>query len=259
MASICSLESFDKVAGVVVGVYPADHPLHTKIKEGFVKFRKVASLLYKFCTYTKSQKKRKVDDFMDVLDPLLLAWDGAFPHKAYFLKLHHIMAHLPDFVERYGMLGRISEEIFESVHALAGRVKQMVATMCSDSQRIETANAKAQTKLKPGCMEATIKIREESKGKNRGPAKTKPTRHDNVTVLSDIHFRERLVGGKLYIDISKGKARLPKEWRDLYLLVSAGKVPAYWTKVFERIQQSFGCEKTRGNIHKSLMIIRLTI
>ena len=142
-------------------------------------------------------------------------------------------AHLPEFVDRYGMLGRISEESFESVHALMARVKEMVVTMRSDSQRIETASAKAQTKLKPGCMEATIKIREESQGKKRGPAKTKPTRHNKVTLLSDIDFKERTVGGKVYLEILDAKARLPKEWRDLYLLVSAGKVPESWTQVFD--------------------------
>ena len=109
---INTLLHFEKVAEIVENVYPEDNPLHQKIKTAFVGFRKVAKLLYPFLTYTKSQKK----SFLELLDPLLLAWNAAFPDKKYSLKLYHIMTHLPDFVENYGILGRVSEESFEAVH-----------------------------------------------------------------------------------------------------------------------------------------------
>ena len=69
--------------------------------------------------------------------------DETFPDKKYFLKLHRIMAHLPDFVDTYGMLGRVSDASFESVHALMAQIKAIVAEMQGDQKRIETTAAKA--------------------------------------------------------------------------------------------------------------------
>ena len=37
----------------------------------------------------------------------------------------------------------------------------------------------------------------------------------------------------MFINILDGKGRLPKEWKDLYLQVSAGKVPLHWREIFE--------------------------
>ena len=115
---IDTLQHFDKVADAVEKVYPASHLIHEKIKKAFAGYPKVANLMYPFLTYMKSQKKRHLERFLQLLDPLLLAWDETFPDKKYFLKLHHIMAHLPGFVDKYQMLGRILEESFESVHSL---------------------------------------------------------------------------------------------------------------------------------------------
>ena len=189
--------------------------------------------MYPFLTYMKSQKKRHLQRFLQLLDPLLLAWDETFPDKKYFLKLHHIMAHLPDFVDKYQMLGRILEESFESVHSLMARIKAMVASMTGDQKRIETANAKCQTKLKPQVMEPSIKITTANIGKKRGPAKNKPTTQNATTAPIEIAFNEVYVEGRQFIDILDGMARLPKEWKELYLLVTAGKVPQSWREVFD--------------------------
>jgi len=40
------------------------------------------------------------------------------------------------------------------------------------------------------------------------------------------------VEGRQFIDILDGMARLPKEWKELHLLVTAGKVPQSWREVF---------------------------
>ena len=40
------------------------------------------------------------------------------------------------------------------------------------------------------------------------------------------------VQDKDFIDIP-GVGRLPKEWEELYILVTAGRVPKSWWKVFE--------------------------
>ena len=203
---IDTLQHFDKVADAVEKVYPASHLLHEKIKKAFAGYRKVANLMYPFLTYMKSQKKRHLQRFLQLLDPLLLAWDETFPDRKYFLKLHHIMAHLSDFVNKYQMLGRILEESFESVHSLMARIKAMVASMTGDQKRIETANAKCQTKLKPQVMEPSIKITTANIGKKRGPAKNKPTTQNATTTPIEIAFNEVYVEGRQFIDILDGMA-----------------------------------------------------
>ena len=128
-----------------------------------------------------------------------------FPDEKYFLKLHHIMAHLPDFVANYGMLDRVSEESFEAVHALMAQIKAMLATMTSNQKRIETATSKAQTKLKPGVMDASVKLKQGSTGKKRGPAKNVPARLEAVTAPSDIAFFVVVVGGGSTLSFSMEK------------------------------------------------------
>ena len=131
------------------------------------------------------------------------------------------------------MLDRVSEESFEAVHALMAQIKAMLATMTSDQKRIETVTSKAQTKLKPGVMDASVKLKQGSTGKKRGPAKNVPARLEAVTAPSDIAFVVVVVGGRKYIEFLNRKARLPKEWQELYILVTAGRVPQSWMKVFE--------------------------
>ncbi|KAL7548977.1 hypothetical protein ACHAWF_012244 [Thalassiosira exigua] len=231
---INTLVHFDKVADAVERVYPEGHPLHQLIKEKFIGFRRVAKLLYPFVTYMKSQKKRHVEEYMELLDPLLKEWDKAFPEKAYFLKLHHAMAHLPDFVEIYGMLGRVSEESFESVHTLMAKIKEMVSSMHSDTQRIETAAAKSQTTLKPKVMEASIKLSEKPTKKRDADApkrKAVPRAATNTSVPIDVVTV--LVGGEEFIDILGGRARLPKEWEHLYNLITSSRVPPSWRRIWD--------------------------
>lgn len=228
---INTLKNFDQVADVVESVYPEGDPLHEKIKAAFVSFRKVASFMYDFVTYTKSQQKRDVTKFMELLDPLLREWDAAFPNKAYFLKLHHIAGHLPEFVELYGMPGRVSEESFESVHALMARIKRMVASMSSDQKRIQTMTAKAQTKLMPGAMDSGVLISEGVKGKARGPAKTKLAKAAGIVAV-ELGYTVVQVGEEEFIEILGGKGRLPRAWEELYLLVTAGRVPQSWRAAF---------------------------
>jgi hypothetical protein len=219
---ISTLEHFDKVADAVENVTPPDNELYGSIKHAFIGFRKVAKLLYPFLIYVKSQKKRCVNKFMALLNPILQAWDETFPEKNYFVKLHHIMSHLLDFVKKYEMLGRVSKESFEAVHAQNARIQRMVQSMHGDKKRIETASAKAQTKLKPNVMHSSVVIKNGVRGKKREKPRKKAEREDGIKAQVEITNHITEVEGVQYFDVLDGKGRLPLHWKDFYELVSAG-------------------------------------
>ena len=91
--------------------------------------------------------------------------------NTYFLKLHHTMAHLPEFVKMYRMLERVSEESFETLHALIAQIKNMVRIMHGDVERIESADAKAHNCLKRGVIDRDNSINASIKRHKQGPCK----------------------------------------------------------------------------------------
>ena len=227
---------FSNIAEIVEAVYPVTHPYHNTIKQTFAKYRRVAVTLAKLAAYMKSQELRKLEDYLPILNDFIWAWEDAGLRntnklKTYFLKLHHTMAHSPEFVKLYGMLGRVSEESFEALHALIAQIKSMVRTMHGDVKKIESANAKAQTRLKRQVIEVDNTIVASVKRTKRTGVKS--TRQEKAVAAQMELFKVTRVDGEDFIDIDNGKARIKKEWEELYLMISCGKVPLSWTKPFD--------------------------
>ena len=166
--------------------------------------------------------------YLPILNDFIWAWEDVGLRntnklKTYFLKLHHTMAHSPEFVKLYGMLGRVSEESFEALHALIAQIKSMVRTMHGDVKRIELANAKAQTRLKRQVIEVDNTIVASVKRTKRTGVKS--TRQEKAVAAQMESFKVTRVDGEDFIDIDNGKARIKKDWEELYLMISCGKVP----------------------------------
>ena len=233
------LSNYDAVADVVESVYPPGSSLREKIESAFTNLRKLSKSLLDVSRYLKSQERRQLDDYLPKLNELILDWELADMRKmagtrdmSYFIKLHHLMAHSPEFIRKYGMSGRVSEESFEAIHALISRIKKMVATMHGDIRRITSACSKAQNTLKKGVNDSSNKIHSSiHRYSQAGQPKSKQI--DRVIASSSAAPTTHTFDGREFVDINDGKARIPKDWLELWLLISSGEVPRSWYKVFE--------------------------
>ena len=118
--NVRALNSFGKfglIAKVCAAAYPTSDPKHKKIREDFALYEDLARKLHALALLMKSQKRIDSNNFDNKLLDFILAWNKAIPGKTYSNKLYSVMMHLPDFVEEYGICGRVFEESHESVHA----------------------------------------------------------------------------------------------------------------------------------------------
>jgi hypothetical protein len=72
--------------------------------------------------------------FLSLLDPFITSWDAAFPDKACFLKLHHLLAHSFTFVNMYHMYGIASAEGFEALHPKINALMQLSSSQTAEKR-----------------------------------------------------------------------------------------------------------------------------
>lgn len=97
----------------------------------------------------KSQKQLPIDEIEKLLLDFIDAWEAAWPFVPYFNKLHWLMAHVLEFIEEYGIYGRLSAESHESVHARLMKMKDNLNRMASTEQRFSTFYARAAVNMDP--------------------------------------------------------------------------------------------------------------
>ena len=62
---------------------------------------------------------------------------------------------------------------------------------------------------------------------------SKSTRQETSVAAQMESFKVIRVDGEDFIGIDNGKARIKKDWEELFLMISCGKVPLSWTKPFD--------------------------
>ena len=186
--------------------------------------------------FTKSQKKCNATDFLDKLDKFLKRWDAALPDKEYFLKLHHLIHHVVEFIKRYGMCGRVSAESFEAIHALIAKLKSMSRSQ-STLNRIKTTNGKLQTVMKPEVMSATEMYTEKSTGKKRGPYNKTPSTQSTEAAESFEAYDIETYGGVEYIKVFAGEGVILKDHKDIWRMLSTSYTPPKWVSISNRPKQ----------------------
>lgn len=152
------LQNFNRVREKVVNMYapnfsgPSPPTLRELamfewLKGLFARFQRVADTLFHILTFLKSQEKRDPHVFKELVYQFALAWEDAFPDKNAFNKLHFLLGHLPEFIELWEMIGVVNEESFEALHSRLARIKNLVKSMPSHSERVAVVNARMQTML----------------------------------------------------------------------------------------------------------------
>jgi hypothetical protein len=226
------IDRFSEVKAFVCNVYPGDSELGRQVRDKFKLYERLAEKLLVLLRYLKSQDKRSEVEFMKILDEFLQAWDEAFPGMPYFLKLHHLMQHVYDFIKEYGMFGILSEESMEALHVLVSAIKSLTSSQPTE-QRIATNNAKTQSISKPSIRAVSKLIDETRTGKARGSGtyniKPKEIDNDNPSTNSMQH-KTITIDGQVFVDTEHG--RLPRDMEELYILLVLRRAPPSWTEIF---------------------------
>ena len=187
----------------------------------------------------KSQKTIESKNFDNKVLDFILAWDKAFPGKQYFNKLHFVMMHLPEFVEEYGICGRVSAESHESVHTMMARSKDAMKRMASTKQKYRTLFARATANLKRGIVESKAKYDKKTKrGKRQKTYNTNKNRkqQDQITFSSAIFAGTEIVNDEGFLVLSDCQGRISSKYRDQFLYVKTGRAPDDWVDCFLQTQ-----------------------
>ena len=154
----------------------------------------------------------------------------------YFNKLHFIMMHVPEFVERYQCLGRLSAESHESVHARLAGAKKVVMKMTSTKQKYETLYARSSVDLKEGIAPRKTLVEKKMTGKKRGCYNTtnnKSKQRDDIQFVSYDFVGTEVVDGEEFLILPCNGGRIQSKYRDRSLYVTQGRAPSHWISSFE--------------------------
>ena len=226
-----TLQKFPEIVSVILSSYADDDPKKQLAEEIFGKFEDLAEKTFKLMTYLKSQERRCPDEFLDLLLDFVMSWEDTFPDVPCFNKLHFLMRHVVEFIDEYGIYGRVSSESHEAMHAKIGRIKQVLKSMTSTRQRMETFHARASSNLKNGVIESRAVVDKKMSGRKRGryniSAATK--RQDEVDFVDAVVFEEEVVEfkGEEFLDLHSG-GRIFAKHESIFLYACTGRAPADW-------------------------------
>ncbi|CAB9531360.1 unknown protein [Seminavis robusta] len=149
-----------------------------------------------------------------------------------FNKLHVLTTHTTLFARQHGLLGRVSEEGFESSHKSIESVRKPLACMTSTSDRAHTIYRRILLQSRPEVESIFRSIDEAFTKKKRGPYRKDPTKMktaDSAPAGNNIDQRQLLPQG--FVHSINGYV-VKEKWRDAFEYVCFSKVPNSWCGVF---------------------------
>ena len=129
-------------------------------------------------------------------------WEDAFPGKS-FNKFHGLFCTIRNFVHKYEMTGRISEESNEGFNGTLADIKERLRCMPSHKERIHLTSAQTQGNLNGNILEEKLAIRASIEGKRRGPQKDKVQIADERSVVGG-SGDSVLLRGDTYLRLQNG-------------------------------------------------------
>ncbi|CAB9522585.1 unknown protein [Seminavis robusta] len=236
------LERCDKVVERMGRVFQGnDNPqLQQPVDTLMAKYLAMAKLLYRMAVMMKSQRKWEAatcDEFEGAAQSYASLWlsfiggDDADTSPAIFNKLHVLVSHIPQFARKHGMLGRCSEEGFESSHKCIESVRKPLSCMTSTEDRAHTIYRRIMLQSRPEIERTFESINNHfTKGK-RGPYNKDPTKMKTAdsTSAAKVFGCSPLPEG--FVQSINGYV-IKEAWKDYFEYVCFSKVPSSWTKVF---------------------------
>ena len=180
-----------------------------------------------------SSKARRRDALKSAMTySLHCTWLGAMQG---FNKFHVLFFEIREYIHRYHMAGRTSEESNEAFNARLAKCKDLLKRMPSTTQRVNLTNARVQGNLNGEILKDKLAIEKKIEGKKRGPQKKK-ARIDNVAVTSSV-LEEVEFENETFIKLTDGKL-LPKEFIGYQEYYGGGKIPKAWEDALARTAPS---------------------
>lgn len=232
------LEKWSDIADCVAKCYDNSdeaEEFSPSIKSLMERSKEIAQHLLVVSKILKSQSKQsslQIIKLRDAIYRLSKAWRNHFPNTTIFLKFHHVEAHVLDFVKRYEMYGRVSEEGFESAHPYVNQIRDMLKSVASTTQRINTICQRLHSGMNDEVTSAKTEVKVATTGKKRSRYDTSNSTsraHEHVGIVSDFF---NLVEGGAFLQLA-GEVLIPAEWKDVYFMAVFGKVPDWWTSCFQ--------------------------
>ena len=231
---ISVLENWDKVCDAVNRVYERNTSMGNKVGSFIDKTRKIATPLLTISKLLKSQKKFTPERIRQLKEALVLhsmAWRIGFPHKNIWLKLHRLETHIVQFIERWGFVGRRSEEGFEAVHPILNGLFKMSSHIVNTETRATSMSRQIAVDMASDVIQVVDKVKSKFTKRKYGPNRKRSASRQGAsgrTILSE-ELTDEIEGD--YIDVSNDEV-IKKSWVPLYMLIEAGKVPEHWSKAF---------------------------
>lgn len=228
-----ALSEWYAISATVSMVYEDEPPKRASVKKLMDESIPYATALLAVAELLKSQRRLTIDD-INKLETLSEQMSDYWfkTGKNIFLKMHHLLEHVIDFIKRYGMFGRISEEGYEAVHPLVNDIKEKTASMVNLADRTKNFYNMFHVNLDPTVLAVQAQVEAATTRGPRGPYKKKSTRKEDPFECGDgLDDRVKVDGY-----VTTGPGELMKEERvEVYDMSEVGKVPDAWVKVFEHV------------------------
>lgn len=229
--ALSSLEKFDDIAEVCVKAFGQN----SELEQLFEGFKNVAHALFILAKMLKSQGKLDHQKLEDAIIDFIVEFRRVFPGVPYFNKLHFIVMHVPEFVRKYGCLGRLSAESHESVHANIARTKDIVKRMVSTKKKYITLFARSMSGLKDGISYRKSLVEKKRTGKKRGNYNSKnmsSKAQDDVEFICTEYSETTTFNGEEFLVLPLHSGLIHHRYKDTFLYVTQGKAPIEWVESF---------------------------
>ena len=142
-----TLENFGKVTSGMIDLYDPQSEEYVRLERETPQWEQLAKKLYVIYCFLKRQQKRDPEECDRKFYKLWNVLKGSFTGMK-FDKFHGLFCTSHNFIYKYHMAGRVSEESNEAFNAVLANVKRMLRCMSATVGRIKTINQQTQVKLK---------------------------------------------------------------------------------------------------------------
>ncbi|CAB9505323.1 hypothetical protein SEMRO_227_G092400.1 [Seminavis robusta] len=233
------LERREKIVERMKRVFDDNNPqMQQGINTLMDTFLKLTELLYRMSVMMKSQRKwpdLACNEFESAAQQYAQLWlsfaGGNESNPAIFNKMHVLVAHIPQFVRTHGMLGRGSEEGFESSHKCIEKVRDPLKCMTSTEDRAHTIYRRIMLQSRPEIERTFEGITEHFTRAKRGPYTKNPSKMktaDRAPAGRDVDSLSLPEG---FIQSINGYV-IKASWKEFFEYVCFSKVPLSWSTVF---------------------------
>ena len=208
------------------------------------KSKKIAEPLLTISRIIKSQKKivgQRLAELKRCLRLFSIAWRQGFPARGVWLKFHRLEHHVIQFIELFGMVGRVSEEGFESHHPLLNSSFNDGKSIVSTQRRVNCMGRKLCSGASADIQKIMVQVKDATSRPEKGPSRdaaAKRTGEDRGDLASSAPEEDE-AGEHL---IMSEREMTPKPWQDLFLLLTHNEAPREWSGVFRDCKNLMGEE-----------------